>query len=114
MISDILNNAGSLEDEDDDEFTYPGTGDYSTQMEEFDGEEDSEVEQKSDDSDEDFLYDGVDANTSVSYKDQLREVLGQENENDEEEDEEEEECTEESLIHENGVTTEDDELVRVR
>jgi hypothetical protein len=44
-ISDILSDAGSQEDEDEDaEFTYPGVaGDYSTQLEElFDGEEDSE------------------------------------------------------------------------
>src|SRR5260221_384566 len=88
-IPDILSDTGSQEDEDEDEdaeFTYPGVaGDYSTQLEElFDGEE--EAEQRSDNGDEDFLYDGVDANTSISYKDQLREVLGQE-EADEKEDE---------------------------
>ena len=108
--SDVLSDAGSQEDEDEDaEFTYPG--DYSTQFEElFDGEEDSEsgeAEQRSDNDDEYFLYDGIDANTSISYKDQLREVLGQE-------DPEEEQVG--SLAHENGIATHenDEPLVGIR
>jgi hypothetical protein len=102
-ISDLLSDAGSQEDEDEDEdaeFTYPVVGDYSTQLEEmFDGEE---AEQRSNDDDEDFLYDGVD--TSISYKDQLREVLGQGDE-----DEKEEKGVGESLVHENGASHDDDE-----
>jgi hypothetical protein len=102
-MSDIMSDTGSQEDEDEDaEFTYPGvTGDYSTQLEElFDGEQDSESGEAEQRSDEDFLYDGLDSNTSISYKDQLREVLGQE-EADEKEDE--------SLAYENGAASHEDD-----
>lgn len=65
----------SLKSEDEDvDFTYPG--DYSTHMVElFDGEEHASGEE--DPEDEVFIYDGVDADTSASYKDQLRDVLDQ-------------------------------------
>jgi hypothetical protein len=99
-----LNGAEIQEDEDEDaEFSYTGAvGHYSRQMEElFDEEDDSqtgEAEQSSDGDDEDFLYDGIDANTSVSYQDRLREVLGQEDEDEAE------------RAHENGgASPEDDE-----
>ena len=106
-VSDIMSDAGSQEDDEEDaEFTYPGaSGDYSTQMEElFEGEdlESGDAAERSDD--DDFLYDGIDANTSVSYKDQLREVLGQEDEDGKRDDD--------SSVHENGIVShEDDETL---
>lgn len=105
-ITDSLSEAGSHEDEDEDaQSIYPG--DYSTQLEElFDGEEDSEsgeAEQRSD-NDEDFVYDGIDADTSISYKDQLRDVLGQEDA-----DEREEEQFDRSLSNGNGVASHEDD-----
>jgi hypothetical protein len=110
---DVQSNGASQEDEDEDaEFIYPGmAGDYSTQFEKlFDGEEDSEsgdAGQISDNDDDDFLYDGIDANTSVTYKDQLREVLGQED-GDEREGEQE---VDGSLAHQNAA--DDEPLVGV-
>jgi hypothetical protein len=102
--------SGSDEDED---FTYPDAGDYSTQMEElFDGEDDTGLggeEHKPDDDDEEddeeegFFYTGVDA---VGYKERLRDVLGQDEDGDEEVNE-----VERSLLQENGETSfEEDEL----
>ncbi|KAF9529342.1 Golgi CORVET complex core vacuolar protein 8-domain-containing protein [Crepidotus variabilis] len=109
---------GAEEEEldDDDEFTYPGTGDYSTQMDElFDGEDDrdedmgpkmkfgDDEEVEEDDDDEDgFMYEGVDADASISYKEQLRDVLGQDHEESEEDDADEVLEVERSLIYENG------------
>lgn len=89
------------EDNDDAEFTYPG--DYSSHMEElFDGEEpaDEERSELHDDEEEEdggFIYDGVDADTSIGYKAQLREVLGQDH--DEEESEADVLDVERSLAH---------------
>jgi len=79
-------------------------GDYSTHMEElFEGDEglsdndggndddfvykqESEGEDDDDNDDDDgFVYDGVDANASVGYKAQLRDVLGQDLEDSESE-----------------------------
>lgn len=66
-------------DEDEDEFTYPG--DYSSHMDElFDGDDQDESDQHDSEEssgEEDFLYSGVDADAPAPYKDQLREVLGQ-------------------------------------
>ena len=112
-IPDVVGNTDSPPsggEEDDAEFTYPGAvGDYSTQMEElFDGDEDTGLDEeghKSDDEDKEggFFYDGIDADTSTRYKEQLRDVLGQDHEEDEEE---EVEC---SLVLENGHVYHDDE-----
>lgn len=117
-IPDLPDDTGgpSSESEEDEVFTYPDTGDYSTQMEElFDGEDDSGLggeEHKSDDDDEEddeeegFFYNGVDANTSVGYKERLRDVLGQDEDGEEEVNE-----VERSLLQENGETSfEEDEL----
>lgn len=97
----------SGDEEDDAEFTYPGAvGDYSTQMEAlFDGDEDSGLygeRHKSDDEDkeEEFFYDGIDADTSTSYKEQLRDVLGQDHE---------EEEVERSLVLENEYFSHEDD-----
>ena len=106
------------EEEEDEDFTYPASGDYSAHMEElFEGEEDGSVnghKHGSDDDEEEeegFLYSGVDADASVGYKDQLRDVLGQDHEEDEDDDVLE---VERSLILENGnnstvTQTDDDE-----
>lgn len=105
-VSDILSDEGSQDDDDEEaEFTYPGaSGDYSTQMEELfegEGELESSAEERSDDDDDDFLYDGIDTNASVSYKDQLREVLGQEDEDEKQDDD--------SPVHENGIVSREDD-----
>lgn len=99
--------------EEDDEFIYPDAGDYSTQMEDLFGEDDGGLageEHKSDDSNEEeegFFYSGVDAETSVGYNEQLRDVLGQD-----EDDEEEVNEVEHSLVQVSGETSvEEDELL---
>jgi len=110
-IVDNQSDAGSPEDEDEDaESIYPG--DYSTQLEElFNGEEDYETEQRSDNDDEDFVYDGIDADASISYRDQLRNVLGQEDA-----DEREDEQVDQSHNNGNGVASHENDkpLVGVR
>lgn len=66
---------GDSSDDEDVEFTYPG--DYSTHMQElFDGEEPA-GEDEEEEEEESFIYNGIDADTSASYKDQLRDVLDQ-------------------------------------
>lgn len=67
-------------DEDEEGFTYPG--DYSSHMEElFDEDDQDESDQRdsgeSSEGEEDFVYSGVDSNAPAPYRDQLREVLGQ-------------------------------------
>jgi len=111
-VSDDKGGSSSGSDEDED-FTYPDAGDYSTQMEElFDGEEDAGLggeehkpddEDEEDDEEEGFFYTGVDA---VGYKEQLRDVLGQDEDGEDEINE-----VERSLLLENGETSlEEDEL----
>ncbi|KAI0373910.1 hypothetical protein BV20DRAFT_1049354 [Pilatotrama ljubarskyi] len=75
-----------------------GAGDYSARFEELmsDGE-DGDANDDNDDEDEGgFVYSGVDADPTGGYREQLREVLGP----DHEEDELEEQEVERSLVHE--------------
>ncbi|KAF9227315.1 hypothetical protein BS17DRAFT_775267 [Gyrodon lividus] len=79
-------------------------GDYSTRMEElFDGdEEEHEVE---DDEEEEFIYDGVDAEqiTGTNYREQLQDVLGPDDTSDIfEEDEAEHSLLQEDLSEQSG------------
>ncbi|TFK44739.1 hypothetical protein BDQ12DRAFT_33587 [Crucibulum laeve] len=80
------------EGSDDDEHEHEHSGDYSTRMDELfdDGEDVLEAENDEEDEDEDvgFLYTGVDApEISVGYRDQLRDVLGTDLDEDEEREE---------------------------
>ncbi len=91
-------------------------GDYSSRIEELLGDEDSEAEGNAfrDDSDDDdggFLYTGVDADTSTSsgYRQQLRDVLGHDNEDDSDMDTKE---VEQSLLISGDTTNQEDMLVR--
>ncbi|KDR75859.1 hypothetical protein GALMADRAFT_509680 [Galerina marginata CBS 339.88] len=61
------------------------TGDYSSHMEElFEGEDvDSTTQEDESDDEEGFLYSGIDAETPTSYKAQMRDLLGQDHEDDE-------------------------------
>ncbi|KAI0775842.1 Golgi CORVET complex core vacuolar protein 8-domain-containing protein [Trametes elegans] len=81
-----------------------GVGDYSTRLEELmsdgeDGEGHRNGAEEDDEDDEEggFLYSGVDADPTGGYREQLRDVLGPEHEEDELEDEQE---VERSLVHE--------------
>jgi hypothetical protein len=63
---------------DDDNYEEQG-GNYSSRMEEFLSDEENDVGEygdDGDDSDEVFVYTGVDAASSGNYGDQLRDVLG--------------------------------------
>ena len=78
-------------------------GDYSTRFEELisDAEEDGhggheEHDGEDDDDDDGFFYSGKDSNTSGDYRQQLKDVLG----SDHEDDELEEQQVEHSLLHE--------------
>ncbi|KII92434.1 hypothetical protein PLICRDRAFT_27564 [Plicaturopsis crispa FD-325 SS-3] len=77
-------------------------GDYSTRMEELMDSDEEDKGAGGEDSEEDeggFIYEGVDAaDASTNYRDQLRDVLGPDHEEDEEELLEEQEV-EKSLIH---------------
>jgi len=68
--------------DNDDPLTHPG--DYSTHMEELFEGDDTESNPPGEESEEDeadFLYSGVDADSSLtSYKAQLHDVLGQDHE----------------------------------
>ena len=85
-------------DNDDDEAPDPGLGDYSARFDELmsDGE-DHPDEDDEDDEEEAFIYDGVDADPTGGYREQLRDVLGPDHEEDELEEEQE---VERSLVHE--------------
>ncbi|PPQ98630.1 hypothetical protein CVT24_003963 [Panaeolus cyanescens] len=96
FLSDEENSQNS--DNEDEEFHY--SGDYSTQMEElFEGEslgsslphqgtpESLAGDDEDDDEDEGFLYDGVDAETSAGYREQLKDVLETDNDDDDSDDE---------------------------
>lgn len=68
------------DDDDENEFTYPG--DYSSHMDElFDGDDQDVSDQRdsgeTSEEEDDFVYSGVDADAPAPYRDQLREVLGQ-------------------------------------
>ena len=76
-----------------------GAGDYSTRFEELmsDGEDAGDHEENGDEDEEGgFIYSGVDADPAGGYREQLRQVLGP----DHEEDEIEEQEVERSLVHE--------------
>ncbi|KAH9929603.1 Golgi CORVET complex core vacuolar protein 8-domain-containing protein [Epithele typhae] len=76
-------------------------GDYSARFEELMSDGDNGGEQGEDDADDDeeegFVYDGVDADPTGGYREQLRQVLGADHEEDELEEEQE---VERSLVHE--------------
>jgi hypothetical protein len=76
--------AGSTISNDDGE----NLGDYSTRMDEiFDDERDDNDSEvfggDEEEEDEGFVYEGVDAPPKGAYRDQLRDVLGSDNEEDE-------------------------------
>jgi hypothetical protein len=77
--ADTIRQVEHDDDDDEDGFTYPG--DYSSHMDElFDGEEQDESDQRDSgesSGEEDFVYSGVDTGEPAPYMDQLREVLGQ-------------------------------------
>lgn len=82
-IADMLSDDNSFPTTDDQNpLTYPG--DYSAHMEElFEGDEtgSNPSGEETDEDEADFIYSGVDADaSSVSYKAQLRDVLGQDHE----------------------------------
>lgn len=80
-------------DEDEEDFDYQG--DYSSRMEELLDDE-NEFDVTGDDDDEGFVYTGIDVEEpSGGYRDQLRDVLGAEHEDDETEEHE----VESSLLH---------------
>ncbi|KAL4252775.1 VPS8 family protein [Abortiporus biennis] len=84
---------------DEEETQDEHVGDYSTRFEELmsDGEESSQKDKEDEDEDEEgFFYSGVDAEQVTGYREQLRDVLGPEHE----EDELEEAEVEHSLLHE--------------
>ena len=87
----------------DDENPSTYLGDYSAHMEElFEGDEaeSNPPGEETDEDEADFIYSGVDADTSsVSYKAQLRDVLGQDHEDGSESDALE---VEKSLVLENA------------
>lgn len=63
-------------------------GDYSTRLEELlsddEGHEEEDVgEEEDEDEEEGFFYNGVDSQPSGTYREQLRDVLGPEHEDDE-------------------------------
>src|ERR1700722_10955718 len=73
------------DDDDDDDDRYAQDGDYSSRIDEFLSEGDvDEGDDDDDDDDTDFLYTGVDAQlSSETYRDQLRDVLGPEHDENE-------------------------------
>lgn len=91
----------AFSDTDADDAPDAGLGDYSARLEELmsdgeehggeDGDEDGEEEEE-----EGFIYSGVDSDPTGGYREQLRQVLGP----DHEEDELEEDEVERSLVHE--------------
>ncbi len=103
------------QDSEDSGFEYSEqSGDYSSRIEELLGDEDSEAEGsafRDDDDDGGFLYTGVDADTSTSsgYRQQLRDVLGHDNEDDSDMDTRE---VEQSLLIGGDTTNQEDILVR--
>lgn len=123
VLDDVENAASSSsvseqegpDGEDEEEFKYPGEGNYSAQMDElFDDDDDDDTDtqgpklklgndeevEADDDDDDGFLYDGVDADVSVSYKDQLRDVLEQDHEEDGDTDADEVLQVERALVYE--------------
>lgn len=86
----------------DDEAPDPGLGDYSARFDELmsdsEDHEGGDAEDDGDDDDEEaFVYSGVDADPTGGYREQLRDVLGPDHEEDELEEEQE---VERSLVHE--------------
>ena len=72
----------SFSDEEDEDQVDHG-GDYSTRLQELMSDEDEHEENAngathSEDEDEGFFYNGVDAAAAGSYREQLRDVLGPE------------------------------------
>lgn len=113
-IQPSLHFSDNSESEGDDEDGEEHTGDYSTRMEELfdDGEEGSLSAHEEEDNDEGFLYTGLDAPGQPSgYRDQLRDVLGHDLDEDEELDAHE---VEQSLILDDLETSGDDEPLVVR
>lgn len=101
VVDEELTTPGAAVNGSDSESEEPSQedhgGDYTTRLEELlsDGEHDSDA-QSEDEEEEGFCYTGVDADLSTTYKDQLRDVLGP----DHEEDEAEEVEVEHSLLQE--------------
>ena len=91
----------NLSDNEGDDSPEPGLGDYSARFEELisDGEdgEGHGTDEDEDADEEAFVYSGVDSDPSGGYREQLRDVLGPDHEEDELEEEKE---VERSLVHE--------------
>lgn len=89
-------------------------GDYSTRFEELMSDEEHGSDHAgSDDDEEGFVYNGVDAEQGGSYKDQLRDVLGPDHEEDGSEEEVERSLMQEVEENERFAASLDDEaLVR--
>lgn len=96
---DVSSEEFNLSDNEADDAPDTGLGDYSAVFEEVmsDGEDEGGHANGDDEEEEGFVYSGVDADPSGGYREQLREVLGQDHEEDELEDEQE---VERSLVHE--------------
>lgn len=96
----MLSDDNGFPSTDDENPSY--LGDYSAHMEElFEGDEAESIPpgEETDEDEADFIYSGVDADaSSVSYKAQLRDVLGQDHEDGSESDALE---VEKSLVLEN-------------
>lgn len=67
------------EDVEDVEFV----GDYSSNMDEILGEGPNDTANGDDDDEDIFVYEGADTEPAAAYRDQLRDVLGAEHEDDE-------------------------------
>ena len=81
----------NLSDNEGDDSPEPGLGDYSARFEELisDGEdgEGHGIDEDEDADEEAFVYSGVDSDPSGGYREQLRDVLGPDHEEDELEEE---------------------------
>ena len=80
--SPVFSDMGAEEGPDDDQL-----GDYSTRLEELMSDDEpsnghAEENEDEDDEEEGFFYSGVDAEPSGTYREQLRDVLGPEHEDD--------------------------------
>ncbi len=97
---DISHEELNFSDNEGDDAPDGGLGDYSARFEELmsDGEdEDGHAGEEDEDEEAGFVYSGVDADPTGGYREQLREVLGQDHEEDELDEEQE---VERSLVHE--------------
>ncbi|CDO69139.1 hypothetical protein BN946_scf185042.g41 [Trametes cinnabarina] len=96
----VLSDALHFSDSDGDDSLDANAGDYSTRFEELMSDGEDEQPRGRDDEDEEdegFVYSGVDTEPLGGYREQLREFLGPDHEEDELEEEQE---VERSLVHE--------------